>query len=198
MRKKKFSKPSVPRVRRSKEPLSWQFFAATIVLGVFLAAGFFAAARQHFSTMEFSIANSDLRDQIEDMRSETRRLTLQKEVALSPYQIKQAARKLGLTGTTVRNLAPAGEDPGPMLASVTDREEAPVVNEKRQAPIKTFINVGTDSAPVRPAVEKRSPRPKVLKTVNSAPVRVASKKEEKETDLTKSTRSRIIDETARR
>jgi hypothetical protein len=58
-----------------------------------LGCGFFFAARQHFSSMDFGMKNSRLRKQIDDLESEKRRLMLAREVSLSPAELKKAAVK---------------------------------------------------------------------------------------------------------
>jgi hypothetical protein len=58
-----------------------------------LACGFFFAARQHFSSMDFGMKNSRLRKQVDDLESEKRRLMLAREVSLSPAELKKAAIK---------------------------------------------------------------------------------------------------------
>lgn len=66
--------------------------------------GFFFAARSHFASIDFGIKNSKLRKQIEELESDKRRLILSKEIALSPGEIKKAAKKLGLTEMTASNI----------------------------------------------------------------------------------------------
>ncbi len=61
-----------------------------------LVTGFFFAARQHFSSVDYGIRNSRLRKQLDDLETEKRRLLLAREVALSPVQIKIAAHRLGI------------------------------------------------------------------------------------------------------
>ena len=80
-----------------------------ILCACFVAAGFFFAARQHFTAMEYSMKNSKLRDQIRSLETEKRRLELAKEVAVSPTAIRKAARGLGMSETneTVPVLASA-------------------------------------------------------------------------------------------
>jgi hypothetical protein len=62
-----------------------------------MAAGFFFAAIQHFSTMDLGIKNSKLRNQVQDLEAENRRLLLAREISLSPIEITKNARKLGFT-----------------------------------------------------------------------------------------------------
>ncbi len=69
-----------------------------------LVVGFFFAARQHFSSIDFGIKNSKLRKQIDELESDKRRLILAKEIALSPAEIKKAAKKIGLTEMTASNI----------------------------------------------------------------------------------------------
>ncbi|MCO6510821.1 MAG: hypothetical protein J5I65_08505 [Aridibacter famidurans] len=190
MRKKKFTKPSVPRVRRQKEPLPWKFCLATILCAAVVAAGFFFAAQQHFYSMDYGIENSRLRSQIEDLKSRNRRLKLRKEGALSPYEIKQAAMKLGFRGTTVHNLQPLGELPESTLASVeTDQPDD-------SAAVRTYAARGDKkSLPSSAAV---ADKPRVVKTVKTAPSKLSKPAEADEAEPAKGTRSRIIDEAARR
>lgn len=69
-----------------------------------LVVGFFFAARSHFSSINFGIKNSKLRQQIEELEADKRRLILSKEIALSPAEIKKAAKKIGLTEMTASNI----------------------------------------------------------------------------------------------
>jgi hypothetical protein len=68
----------------------------TLVCGLILVGGFFYAAQQHFSAIDYSIKNSKLRQQKEDLQAEQRRLYLNREKALTPAEIKKAAKKIGL------------------------------------------------------------------------------------------------------
>jgi hypothetical protein len=89
------------RLRTSANPavaegsVPWRYFVLVAVCASVLAAGFFFAARQHFSAMELGIKNSNLRRQLDDLVAEKRRLMLEREVALAPAAIKRTARSLG-------------------------------------------------------------------------------------------------------
>src|SRR5215218_6988503 len=76
--------------------LSWSFMLLVVVCACVVAVGFFFAARQHFTSMDFGIKNSRLRDQIEDLQTEKRRLLLAREIASSPLSIRKAASAIGL------------------------------------------------------------------------------------------------------
>lgn len=77
--------------------MPWKYCFLTVVCGLFLLAGFFAAARQHFLTIEYGIKNSKLRKQIESLEAENRSLINARETALAPTEIIKAAKKLGFT-----------------------------------------------------------------------------------------------------
>ena len=80
--------------------LSWSFMLLVIVCACVVAAGFFFAARQHFTSMDYSIKNSRLREQLQNLETEKRRLLLAREVALSPLAIRKAANSIGLRPTS--------------------------------------------------------------------------------------------------
>lgn len=67
-----------------------------LVCGLLLVSGFFFAARQHFSSMDYGMKNSHLRKQIDELQAEKRRLLFAREVSLSPAEIKKAAKKTGM------------------------------------------------------------------------------------------------------
>ena len=76
--------------------LSWSFMLLVIACACVVAAGFFFAASQHFNSMDYGMKNSKLREQIQSLEAEKRRLLLAREVALSPLAIRKAANSLGL------------------------------------------------------------------------------------------------------
>ncbi len=87
-----------------RDPIPWKYCFLTLVCGLMLVVGFFFAARSHFSSIDFGIKNSRLRKQIEELEADKRRLILSKEIALSPAEIKKAAKKIGLTEMTASNI----------------------------------------------------------------------------------------------
>src|SRR3954467_2290988 len=84
-----------------------------------LLSGFFFAARQHFSSMDFGMKNSRLRKQVDDLEAEKRRLLLAREISLSPAEIKKAAKRTGLT-------APAGKPEGEIAQVVSTSKDKAV------------------------------------------------------------------------
>lgn len=87
-----------------RDPIPWRYCFLTLVCGLVLVVGFFFAARSHFSSIDFGIKNSKLRKQIDELESDKRRLILAKEIAMSPAEIKKAAKKIGLTEMTAANI----------------------------------------------------------------------------------------------
>lgn len=67
-----------------------------VVCGAVIVSGFFIAAGQHFSSMDYGMKNSRLRKQIDQLQAEKQRLIHEREVSLSPGGVKRAAKKAGL------------------------------------------------------------------------------------------------------
>lgn len=74
-----------------------------VICVLMLGSGFFFAARQHFSSMDYGMKNSQMRKQIDKLEAEKRRLILAREISLSPIEIKKAAKRLGLMDPPVQN-----------------------------------------------------------------------------------------------
>lgn len=87
------------RTNRKANRIPLRYCVLTLVCGLLLVTGFFFAARQHFSSIDYSIKNSRLRRQLDELEADKRRLVLSKEIALSPAEIKKVARKIGFTET---------------------------------------------------------------------------------------------------
>lgn len=104
MSKKKSTAKTKTQTAGRDSSIPWRYCLLTLGCGAVLVVGFFFAARQHFSSIDFGIKNSKLRKQIEDLEADKRRLILAKEIALSPAEIKKAAKKIGLTEMTASNI----------------------------------------------------------------------------------------------
>lgn len=144
-RKARKTTPKREQVRRERDPKPWKYCLVTLVFGIVLVAGFFLAARTHFASVDFGIRNSDLKRELEELRAERRRLLLSREMALSPGEIKRAARRLGLTDIRATNIV------------------APVPAE-RSVPAERTVQAST--APL-PAADER---PRLVKTSYVRPV----------------------------
>lgn len=92
------------KIQREREPISWKYILLTSFCGLMLVVGFFGAARQHFASINYGINNSKLKKEVEELKSEQRRLLIAKEVALSPPEIKKSAKKMGFTEMTASNI----------------------------------------------------------------------------------------------
>lgn len=135
MSRKKISPKNPPKKsKRTGEPIAWKYGFLTLVCGLILVIGFFFAARQHFSSIDFSIKNSRLKKQIEELETAKRLLQLDKEIALTPAEIKKAARKIGLTETVVTNkTAEKAGDAKPKQPTKSKTEEVKKgLNEKEE------------------------------------------------------------------
>lgn len=139
-----------------------------VLMGIFVAilvTGFFFAARQHFSSIDYGIRNSKLRKQLDDLETEKRRLLLAREVSVAPSQIKLAAKKLGIGGQDADILQAATVAKvagGPAAtASVKDTSKAgsqyPVVNA-------SFTATAAGSVKQDKVRKDDAPRPRVVTT----------------------------------
>lgn len=147
--------PSVIRTRPRKtaaatRELPWTFVLLVIVCACVVGTGFFFAARQHFNSIDYGIKNSKLRDQLQNLEAEKRRLLLAREVALSPLSMRKAARGLGLRESS-------------------EMAQAVTVSAKVPATIANIPN--TEPVPVRVAAARPvEPAQTIVKTVLSVPV----------------------------
>jgi hypothetical protein len=177
--KKSVKKRNLPKkktgekIKREKDPIPWRFCLLTMACGVFLVGGFFVAARSHFASIDFGIKNSSLKKQLEDLEAEKRRLLWLKETALSPAEIKKAAKKLGLTEMTANNLAtvPAKtEEKGEKTLAVKTADEKPKQLVEKTVDAKPVEKTGKDGVAKNGAtIAKKESREK-------APTQIAKSK----------------------
>jgi hypothetical protein len=133
-------------IKRPQRPAitNFHYNAITVACCVVLVAGFFLAARQHFSSMEYGLQNSRLRQQLDELQSEKRKLLVTREVSMSPIELRKAVRRIGFMDTP-----PSQLDAVKVQNSAVQR---PIVNAVKET---------------RPTSETPG---KVMKTVISAPV----------------------------
>lgn len=84
-----------PVARETDSRLWWNCIFGLIV-GILSIGGFAYAAQQHFSAHECSRRNVEMQRQIERLRAERQQLLAQREIALSPAQLKKQAQKIGM------------------------------------------------------------------------------------------------------
>ena len=160
---------STKKIRRERDPIPWRYCFLTLVCGFFLVGGFFVAARQHFSSIDLSIKNSRLKKQIEELEADKRRFLLAKEIALTPSEIKKAAKKIGLTEMTASNIEvyrPVSE------SSANSQPEKSVDTRPKQA----FVNKPTDEKTAEKKTVKDEKKPRGTKSEKEdTTVRIAKK-----------------------
>jgi hypothetical protein len=136
--------------------LSWSFMLLVIVCACVVAAGFFFAARQHFTSMDYGIKNSKLRDQLQNLETEKRRLLLAREVALSPLAIRKAANSLGLRQTTEMAAVQASAKESIVKAQAGTSTLAKISAGRSTDGNGVVKTVMSDSVRTKPAGEVRS------------------------------------------
>lgn len=132
-----------------------------------LLVGFFFAARQHFSSIDFSIKNSRLRKMSEELEADKRRLLLTKEIALSPTEIKKAAQKIGFkmmnaTGVEVPRPAPVKTDKPRVEKSEAPKTKPAVADKKTAEPAaaeKTPVKKASETKPAEPKIKRETAQP---------------------------------------
>lgn len=118
------TRPAARKMRNTPRGFSPKNIVVVASFVLLFAAGAFHAASQHFRAIDYSMKNSRLKKQIDELRAEKRRLLLAKEVAMSPSEIDRTAKRLGLVRPPSQNL-------DPVRTSAKDTAEAA---PKRQSP----------------------------------------------------------------
>ncbi|MFN0279608.1 MAG: hypothetical protein ACKVRN_13585 [Pyrinomonadaceae bacterium] len=132
MNKRTQTPPRRTKAKQQKGSSNLRTYSLVFVCVLMLVSGFFLAARQHFSSMDFGMKNSRLRKQVDDLEAEKRRLLLAREISLSPNEIKKAAKKTGI-------IEPSGSSGEIAQVVSTTKEKAlpPRVSETKSMVIKT-------------------------------------------------------------
>ena len=167
MRKRTPRPAPTSRNKAPKTAPSWNYYVAATAVCCVLVAGFFLAARQHFSSIDFGIKNSRLRRQLDELQAEKRRLMLSKEITLSPAEIRKAAKRVGVV-----------DAPQAVRASMTSTS---------QSVQKTAVKAIETSRPVNSPTTN-----KVVPTVMVEPVNRPAKQDRRaQIDTAKQRRDRI-------
>jgi hypothetical protein len=125
------------RAKRERDPLPWRYGLLTIGCGLLLGAGFFLAARMHFSAMDYGMHNAKLRRLKENLEAEQRKLVVAKETAMSPSEINKAARRIGLQEMSFESFANI------LPSTTTSAILAKQVKTESSAPRASFSNVSS-------------------------------------------------------
>ena len=148
-RKKILENKKSQRVRpNGRDPIPWKYCLLTLTCGLVLVVGFFLAARQHFSSIDFGIKNSKLRKQIENLEADKRRFILAKEIAMSPGEIKKAAQKLGFREMSASNI----EVYRPSLNNAKDKLKTSLIEKPKQ----TYLNASVEPKKEDKKLEKEA------------------------------------------
>jgi hypothetical protein len=159
------NKKASPRVpRREGDPIPWRYCFLTLICGVLLVGGFFLAARQHFTAIDYGIKNARLRQQKETLEAEQQRFKLNREITLSPAEIKKSARKIGFREMTASNIDIAVRKPS------AEKSKTEVLSKTQTENInKETAKIETEKKIVKTAkVEARKPEAKTEKKKESA------------------------------
>jgi len=149
--------------------LSWSFMLLVIICACVVAAGFFFAARQHFSSMEYGLKNSKLREQLQNLETEKRRLLLAREVASSPLAIRKAAHDIGLRNT-----------PEIVAVQASEKQVAPTSRVPVPEPVKATAMKATDTGAVVRTVLTTPIQPKPTGETRSRIAEPSKDKDKKE------------------
>ncbi|MEQ1644428.1 MAG: hypothetical protein ABL959_13355 [Pyrinomonadaceae bacterium] len=153
------------KVRNADEtPQRWRTYLLMGVCLTLLVSGFFFAGRQHFSSMDYGMKNSKLRNEVLKLEAEKLRLVHTREVALSPGEIRKAAKKAGIIGTP--DVATVAQ-----ISSVTKEKVAPAMpnasTDSKSLIIKTAV-VSPAKPDVQTAVLKTAKSPTAVKKTTVA------------------------------
>lgn len=133
MNKRNQTRPARVRAKQEQSSSSRvRTYLLMFVCASTLVCGFFFAARQHFSSMDFGMKNSRLRKQLDELESEKRRLLLAREISLSPSEIKKAAKKTGLMTS-----APTQSEVAQVVSTTKEKAIPPQVSEAKSMVVKT-------------------------------------------------------------
>jgi hypothetical protein len=90
-------------------------------IGTIVATGFVFSARCHFEAVALGYETQQKRVLIEEHEKERRQLEMERSKALSPEELEQRARKIGLRAPELRQFEPAT----PASAAAASRSTRP-------------------------------------------------------------------------
>ena len=131
-------------IKRPQRPQNsnWQYYVVATACCSILVAGFFLAARQHFTSMEYGLQNSRLRRQLDELQAEKRKLIVTREVSMSPIELRKAARRIGFMDTpvtTVSEMKPANPAAQKSVIRTVEAAKAEAIKPAAKL-VKTVIN----------------------------------------------------------
>jgi cell division protein FtsL len=84
------------RVARERDPGAIFRLGLLLFCGLTLAGGFVYAGGQHFAALKLGYETENLRKIKKDLTEQQHRILLEREAAVSPARLEQAARQLGM------------------------------------------------------------------------------------------------------
>ena len=140
---------------RPRQTQTWPYYATATACCVVLVAGFFFAARQHFSSMEYGLQNSRLRRQLDELQSEKRKLLVSREVSMSPIELRKAVRRIGFMDSPASHVDAIKAGNLPLQKTVLEAVQSKKADLPPSKVVKTVM-----SAPVNkpPAMDKQARR----------------------------------------
>jgi cell division protein FtsL len=92
------------KISHERDLRTWWRCALGAMIGILVAVGFAVAAKQHFNALEASARNVEMQRERHRLKSEQKRLILEREAAASPAQLEKMARNIGLQNLSVRQI----------------------------------------------------------------------------------------------
>lgn len=133
---------------RQKEKHAVGRLASLLVCGLVLATGFVYAGVQHFGALRLGYQIQKLRSDLEKAEEEQKRLSTQREAAVSPVRLEQAARRLGMQPMTPAQLDPLAQqtESPKAVAPVARRVELPVARQPTKLELRALTLKSPKSA----------------------------------------------------
>lgn len=153
---------------KANRSMPWHYFLLMILCIGVMTAGFFFTAVQHFSAIDLSIKNSEMRARISKMEAESRRLKLEREIAGSPAEIRKTAKKMGF-----REFNATAE-----FASLKSDDSQTAIEQQEIKPLENVIkSESASTADNKKASNKIDAKPEAVKAVKPVTKPIESKKQ---------------------
>jgi len=135
-----------PVVVKEKDRDAVKRFSSLLTAAAILAVGFLYAGHQHFAALHLGYETEKLRNALTNAKEEQRRLTVQKEMAISPARLEQAARQLGMQPMQAAQF-------DPLRRPVESRETKSSADAKSSVEAKAVVKPSPKNKPQQPRVK---------------------------------------------
>ena len=161
MNRKNHTRPRRASVKQRKNsPTRLRTYSLVSFCILMLLSGFFFAAQQHFSSMDYGMKNSRLRKQVDDLEAEKRRLLIARETSLSPMEIKRAAKRTGLFDPSIDK-----QEIAQVVSTTKQKALPPAAAESRSMIVKTAAVTSVQTPIVASLTKKEKAKPTKPKVV---------------------------------